>query len=66
MINPWMPPKHIQPFFPKNMCFPESFEFETMNKQKQPEKKQFQTSSSLVVFYTNDFSDLIDKSTGSE
>ena len=52
--------------FPKNMCFPESFEFETMNKQKQPEKKQFQTSSSLVVFYTNDFSDLIDKSTGSE
>lgn len=45
------------------MCFPESFEFETINKQKQPEKKQFQTSSSLVVFYTNDFSDLIDKST---
>ena len=34
-----------------------------MNKQKQPEKKQFQTSSSLVVFHTNDFSDLIDKST---
>ena len=49
--------------FPKNMCFPESFEFETINKQKQPEKKQFQTSSSLVVFHTNDFSDLIDKST---
>ena len=31
--------------------------------QKQPEKKQFQTSSSLVVFHTNDFFDLIDKST---
>jgi len=45
------------------LSFPESFEFETMNKQKQPEKKQFPTSSSLVVFYTNDFFDLIDKST---
>lgn len=33
------------------MCFPESFEFETMNKQKQPEKKQFTTPSSLVVFF---------------
>ena len=30
--------------------------------QKQPEKKQFTTPSSLVVFYTNDFPDLIDKS----
>ena len=49
--------------FPKNKYFPECFEFETMNKQKQPEKKQFTTASSLVVFYTNDFSDLIDKST---
>ena len=48
------------------MCFPESFEFETMNKQKQPEKKQFPTSSSLVVFYTNNLSDLIDKNIGSE
>ena len=34
-----------------------------MNMQKQPEKKEFPTSSSLVVFYTNDFSDLIDMST---
>ena len=34
-----------------------------MNMQKQPEKKQFTTASSLVVFYTNDFSDLTDKST---
>ena len=42
---------------------PESWEFETMNIQKQPEKKQFPTSSSLVVFHTNDFSDLIGKST---
>ena len=30
---------------------PESWEFETMNMQKQPEKKQFTTASSLVVFY---------------
>ena len=37
-----------------------------MNKQKQPEKKQLPTASSLVVFYTNDFSDLIDKNVGSE
>lgn len=37
-----------------------------MNMQKQPDKKQFPTSSSLVVFYTNDFSDLVDKNTGSE
>lgn len=36
------------------------------NKQKQPEKKQLPTTSSLVVFYTNDFSDLIDKNIGSE
>lgn len=49
--------------FPKNKYFPESFKFETMNKQKQPEKKPFTTASSLVVFHTNDFSDLIDKST---
>ena len=49
--------------FPKNKYFPESFKFETMNKQKQPEKKPFTTASSLVVFYTNDFSDLIDMST---
>lgn len=49
--------------FQKNMCFPESFEFETMNKQKQPEKKQLPTTSSLVVFYTKNLSDLIDKST---
>ena len=53
----------IEANFPKNKYFPESFKFETMNKQKQPEKKQFTTASSLVVFYTNDFSDLIDKST---
>ena len=53
----------LSTYFPKNVSFPESFEFETINKQKQPEKKQFPTSSSLVVFYTNDFSDLIDKST---
>ena len=33
------------------------------NKQKQPEKKPFTTASSLVVFHTNDFSDLIDMST---
>ena len=52
--------------FPKNTSFPESFEFETINKQKQPEKKQFTTPSSLVIFYTNDFSDLVDKNTGSE
>ena len=31
--------------------------------EKQPEKKSFTTASSLVVFYTNDFSGLIDKST---
>ena len=31
--------------------------------QKQPEKKPFRTASSLVVIYTNDFSDLTDKST---
>lgn len=31
--------------------------------EKQPEKKPFTTASSLVVFYTNDFSGLIDKST---
>ena len=31
--------------------------------EKQPEKNQFTTASSLVVFHTNDFSDLIDKST---
>ena len=37
-----------------------------MNMQKQPEKKQFTTASSLVVFYTNNFSDLIDKNIGSE
>ena len=49
--------------FPKKTYFPENLEFEVMNKQKQPEKKQFPTSSSLVVFHTNDFSDLIDKST---
>lgn len=36
------------------------------NKQKQPEKKQFTTPSSLVVFYTSDFSDLVDKNTGLE
>lgn len=36
------------------------------NNQKQPEKKQFTTPSSLVVFYTNDFSDLFDKNTGLE
>jgi len=48
--------------FPKNKYFPECFEFETMNMQKQPEKNQFPTSSSLVVFYTNNFSDLIDMS----
>lgn len=34
-----------------------------MNMQKQPEKNQLPTSFSLVVFYTNDFSDLIDMST---
>ena len=48
------------------MCFPESFEFETMNNQKQPEKKQLPTPSSLVVFYTNNLSDLVDKNIGSE
>ena len=47
----------------ENKSFPKNLEFETMNMQKQPEKKQFPTSSSLVVFHTNDFSDLIDKST---
>ena len=49
--------------FPKNSYFPESFKFETMNKQKQPEKKPFPTGFFSVFFYTNDFSDLIDKST---
>ena len=34
--------------------------------EKQPEKKQFTTASSLVVFYTNNLSDLVDKNTGSE
>ena len=54
---------NVRKNFPKNSYFPECFEFETMNKQKQPEKKPFTTASSLVVFHTNDFSDLIDKST---
>lgn len=36
------------------------------NIEKQPEKKQLPTASSLVVFYTNDFSYLVDKNTGSE
>ena len=50
----------------RKKSFPENLEFETMNMQKQPEKKQFPTASSLVVFHTNDFSDLIDKSTSQE
>lgn len=54
---------NVRKNFPKKLYFPESFKFETMNKQKQPEKKPFTTASSLVVFHTNDFSDLIDKST---
>ena len=33
----------IEANFPKNKYFPESFKFETMNKQKQPEKKPFPT-----------------------
>ena len=53
-------------YITKNKSFPENFEFKVMNKQKQPEKKQFTTASSLVVFYTNNFSDLIDKNIGSE
>ena len=48
--------------FRKTLIFSGSLKFKTMNMQKQPEKKQFPTSSSLVVFYTNDFFDLIDKS----
>ena len=54
---------HEKLWLSENKSFPENLEFETMNMQKQPEKNQFPTSSSLVVFYTNDFSDLIDKST---
>lgn len=37
-----------------------------MNMQKQPKKKQLPTASSLVIFYTNNLSDLIDKNIGSE
>ena len=54
---------NVRKNFSENKSFPENFEFKVMNKQKQPEKKQFTTASSLVVFHTNDFSDLIDKST---